>query len=150
MGLEEQIKQKAFASEAQKALVNINYTNGYLSSQLHSSLKEYAISVQQFNVLRIIKGQHPKPVSVNEVTTRMIDKMSNASRLVDKLFAKNLVLRKPCSYDKRQVDITLTDKGISLLDKLNKCVDEVISSHDKLTKVEFKQLNLLLDKLRNE
>ncbi|MGY8847344.1 MAG: MarR family transcriptional regulator, partial [Bacteroidia bacterium] len=80
MGIAEEIKQKEFANFAEKAIVNISYTNSYFSGLINSALKEHKTSLQQFNVLRILQGQNPKPVSVNEITKRMVDKMSNASR----------------------------------------------------------------------
>lgn len=150
MGLEDQIQQKKFVSETEKAIVNISYTHSYLSNLINTALKEHNISVQQFNVLRILKGQDPKPVSINEITLRMVDKMSNASRLVHKLHAKQLVQRSVCSYDKRQVDVTLTKEGAKVLQTLNVLVDTVIHSHNGITIEEYQQLNLLLDKLRND
>lgn len=148
MTLEEQIKQKSFSSEAEKAIVNISFTHSYLAGLLNSALKEYNVSLQQFNVLRILKGQHPKPVSVNDITDRMIDKMSNASRLVEKLRLKGFIQRDKCSFDKRQVDVSITESGISLLSQLNIVVNELISHHNHVTPEEYQQLNKLLDKIR--
>jgi DNA-binding MarR family transcriptional regulator len=150
MSLEDQIKQTSFASQTEKAFVNINFTHSYVSSRINSRFKSYNVSVQQYNVLRILKGQHPKPVSVNDITDRMIDKMSNASRLVEKLRTKELIERKPCSFDKRQVDVCLTPKGIALLDTLNSQISELILEHSHLTQGEYETLNFLLDKLRKE
>ena len=150
MGLEEAIKQSKFESEREKAIVNISYTQSYLSTSFNTALKEYNISLQQFNVLRILKGQHPKAVSINDITARMVDKMSNCSRLVDKLYTKELVKRETCSYDKRQLDISLTSKGSSTLEELNMLTKEVITHHDNLTDTEYQTLNELLDKLRGE
>ena len=99
-------------------------------------------------MLRILQGQYPKPVSINEITHRMVDKMSNASRLVDKLDAKELVTRSACSYDKRQVDVSITDRGQKALDHLSEIVGSVIHDHNHLTHEEFLTLNNLLDKLR--
>jgi DNA-binding MarR family transcriptional regulator len=101
-------------------------------------------------VLRILQGQHPKPVSVNEITKRMVDKMSNASRLVDKLCDKELAIRGACSYDKRQVDVSVTEHGQKTLKTLNAVVDELILNHQKLSPAEFDTLNQLLDKLREK
>jgi len=150
MGIAEEINQKEFANFAEKAIVNISYTNSYFSGLINSALKEHKISLQQFNVLRILQGQHPKPVSVNEITQRMVDKMSNASRLVDKLCDKELVIRGACSYDKRQVDVSVTKNGQKTLKTLNAMVDEVILNHQKLSPLEFDTLNQLLDKLREK
>jgi DNA-binding MarR family transcriptional regulator len=150
MGLEENIQQKEFTTEIEKATVNISFTQSYISALLNSSFKTYNISIQQFNVLRILQGQHPKPVSVNDITLRMIDKMSNASRLVEKLFNKNLVGRAKCSYDKRQVDVSITKEGQNTLNKLNKHVEEFYQSHNQLSNDELITLNELLDKLRKD
>lgn len=149
MGIEDDIQQKKFASPAEKAIVNISYTNSFFAGLINSALKERKISLQQFNVLRILKGQHPRPVSVNEITSRMVDKMSNASRLVDKLCDKELVMRTACMYDKRQVDVSLTKLGVTSLEELNVSVDGVIKSHSNLQPDEFETLNTLLDRLRS-
>tara|TARA_B100001059_G_scaffold81348_1_gene79362 strand:+ start:18527 stop:18823 length:297 start_codon:yes stop_codon:yes gene_type:complete len=85
MTIEKRIKQKKFKSNAEKAIVNIAYTQSYFSSKINSVLKAHNISSLQFNVLRIIKGQHPNPVSLGDITSRMIDKMSNTSRLIRRL-----------------------------------------------------------------
>ena len=150
MSLENRIQQNTFTTLAEKAFINISYTHSYIYGLLNAALKNHNISIQQFNVLRILKGQHPKPVAVNEITKRMVDKMSNASRLVDKLDLKNLIERVPCSYDKRQVDISLTQEGSDLLTELSQLVGDIINAHSNLTIVEYEQLNMLLDKMRNE
>lgn len=150
MELEHQIKQKSFANETEKALVNISYTSSYLSGVFHSAFKEYSISIQQFNVLRIVKGCHPDAICINEITHRMVDKMSNASRLVDKLLVKNYLNRSVCDHDKRQVDINITKAGHSILDLLNDIVTQITENHNNLTPDEFVTLNRLLDKVRNE
>ncbi len=100
------------------------------------------------DVLRILQGQHPVPVSINEITTRMVDKMSNASRLVDKLDDKELVHRKTSCHDKRQVDISITETGQKTLAELNIIVNQIIQEHSHLTPGEYETLNHLLDKLR--
>ena len=150
MSLENQIEQKMFVNHAEKAIVNISYTHNYIYGLINTSLKKHSISIQQFNVLRILKEQHPKPITVSEITKRMIDKMSNASRIIDKLNHKNLTKRVQCSYDKRQVDISLTQKGRELLIVLSQLVDDKINAHSNLTVLEYEQLNMLLDKMRIE
>jgi DNA-binding MarR family transcriptional regulator len=150
MSLEQDIKQKAFSSEIEKAIVNINFTHSYFAGLLNSSLKQHNISIQQFNVLRILKGSHPKPVSVNDITDRMIDKMSNASRLVEKLRLKGLISRNTCLFDKRQVDVSITEEGQDLLKKLNELTLEVIAGHSHLSDQELVELNATLDKIRKK
>jgi DNA-binding MarR family transcriptional regulator len=148
MGIEDLIKQEKFSNEAEKTIVNISFTNSYLSGLLNSAIRDFNISLQQFNVLRILQGQHPSPVSINEITSRMVDKMSNASRLVDKLDDKELVKRKTSCHDKRQVDISITETGQKTLSELNVIVNQIIQDHSHLTPSEYEMLNHLLDKLR--
>jgi DNA-binding MarR family transcriptional regulator len=148
MELEKEIKQKKFASEYQKLAVNIGFTNSWLSTVHMELLKPHGISRQQFNILRILRGQHPNPASVNLLIDRMIDKMSNASRLVEKLKQKDLVERKECKIDRRQVDVVITDKGLALLKELDKSMEAFTKKMENLTTNEAKQLNDLLDKLR--
>ncbi len=150
MTLEQQIKQKKFKSELEKAMVNIAFTSSFLASGLNSLFKPYNISMQQFNVMRILKGQHPDPVSINDITDRMVDKMSNASRLVDKLKNKKLIERTPCKTDRRQVDVKLTTLGIELLDILNLKLKEYHMDFSKVTEEEYERLNYVLDKMRGE
>ena len=147
MEIEERIKQKRFESELEKAVVSISYTNSYIAGTINSSFKKHNISLQQYNVLRILRGQHPNPVSINEITLRMVDKMSNASRLVEKLFNKGLVAKEACSYDKRQLDILLTNQGQKLLLELDHSCNEAMSLFDNLTEDEFVNLNYLLGKI---
>ena len=150
MSLEEQIKQASFANLAEKAFVNISFTQSYLSSEINTSFKEHNVSIQQYNVMRILKGQDPKPVSMNDISDRMIDKMSNASRLVEKLRTKELIKREQCLFEKRQLDICLTEKGKKMLKLLTDKINAIIADHSHLSEEEFMQLNSLLDKLRKE
>lgn len=147
MGINEKIKQKKFASEPQKAIINIAYTHSLISNDLNTALKPYKISMQQFNVLRILKGSAPEPIAVTEISNRMIDRMSNASRLVDKLSKKGLAERSVSEIDKRQVDVKITHQGEDVLSELNVVIDELITDYGKkLTEEEFVVLNELLDK----
>lgn len=151
MGINEKIKQKNFESETQKAIVNIHFTQSYFSGLTHSALKPYKISSQQFNVLRILKGMDPNAVSINEISERMIDRMSNASRLVDKLCMKGLAVRSQSESDKRQVNVGITLFGKEVLAGLNSSINRVIKTHsDRLCEEEFKKLNELLDKIRDD
>ncbi len=148
MRLEEEIKQVAFKNEHHKATVNILYTNNWLNSLFSSFFKPYGVSLQQYNVLRILKGQYPEPTNVNLLIDRMLDKMSNASRLVEKLRLKGLVARKVNKIDKRAVDIIITKKGVELLSKM-KNVDIKLERMKVITKEEAKTLNHILDKIRD-
>lgn len=149
MKIEEEIVQKKFRNEWQKATINILFTHSWLQVKLKELLKPYGITHQQFNVLKILKGQHPCPVSTNTVRERMLDKMSDVSRIVARLQEKNLVNVCRSNQDKRLVDIILSDKGIALLssiDEQNAKMDTIAKS---LTEEEAIQLNNLLDKLRD-
>lgn len=148
MGINEKIKQQKFTSEAEKALVNISYTYSYFNGLINSAFKEYNVSIQQFNVLRILQGSDPKPVSINDITDRMVDKMSNASRLVDKLKNKGLVEKTPCEYDRRQADVSITLKGKRTLTKLNEVSSAIIEEHSHLETQDLVHLNETLDKFR--
>ena len=149
MKIEEAIKQKKFKSEYHKAMINIIYTGNWLNSRSFQMFKDSEISNEQYNILRILRGQHPKAASVNLLIDRMLDKMSNASRLVEKLRKKELVARKTCNHDRRQVDIIITKKGLELLSKLDHKITEMESSIRNLSNKESKILNELLNKLRS-
>ena len=148
MRLEEELKQEEFSSEYQKAILNILFTGHWLESENAKFLKPYGISPQQYNVLRILKGQGDKAISVNNIMSRMIDKMSNASRLVEKLRQKKLIERVTCDSDRRQVDVKITKDGLRLLKKLSKEMDSFDMIMTKLTKTDAKNLNTILDKIR--
>ena len=148
MKLESEIKQESFRSEYQKLVVNLLYTGGWISLKSHGMLKPYNLTTQQYNILRILKGQHPNPSTVNLLIERMMDKMSNASRIVDRLEDKKLVVRKQKSDDKRCVDIVITEKGIKLLEKIQSTEENFESVLKNLNKSEAKTLNDVLDKLR--
>ena len=150
MTIELQIKQKTFESNTEKAIVNIAFTHSYFSTKINGVLKKHNISSQQFNVLRIIKGQYPRPVSIGDITTRMIDKMSNTSRLIRRLEKKDLVKRVNSPFDGRQIDVFLTLRGLQILYKLNVLVDNVVKDHSHLNEEELIKLNYLLDKIRIE
>lgn len=150
MRIEEAIQQKKFESEFQKAHINIQFTANWLSQSLSPSLEPLNLTWQQFNILRILRGMHPEPASIKVLTERMIDKMSNASRLVEKLKQKGMVERKACQADRRQVDIVLTEKGREVLDLASKSIaDNTQGTFSTLTIEEAAQLNQLLDKLRS-
>lgn len=150
MRIEKAIKQNKFTSEYQKLTVNIAYTNSYITQILSRYLKPYDLTMQQFNVLRIVRGSKPNPVSINAIGERMIDKMSNASRLVDKLHNKELVIREKCERDKRQVDVSLTEKGSEVLSSLDQELSEFDKNFHVLNIEEAIMLNRLLDKLRTD
>jgi DNA-binding MarR family transcriptional regulator len=148
MEIGKEIKQTKFKNEYQKLLINILFTSGWLSAKHASNLKPYGISSQQFNLLRILRGQHPKPASVNLLIDRMLDKNSNASRLVEKLRLKKLVERTVCPEDRRAVNVIITQKGLDLLEELDKHDGAFSKDLKNLTEKEAEQINFLLDKIR--
>ena len=143
------IKQSKFKNEHTKMLINILYTAGWLDSQHAQRLKPYGISPQQYNILRILRGQYPSPATVNLLIDRMLDKSSNASRIVDKLEQKGLVKRIQCSNDRRAVDVYISDKGLTLLEEMDVVIGEWETSTHRLSESEAATLNELLDKLRS-
>src|SRR5690606_17724484 len=149
MSLEEDVKQARFESEYQKAAVNILYTGSWLYNINAVRLKKHGVTPEQYNVLRILRGSHPQTMMLTEITTRMIDKSSNATRLVEKLRQKGLVKREICESNRRQVDIIITDKGLSLLTKIDRQEDEWLATLKGITRTEAKELNRILDKLRS-
>ena len=148
MKLEQEIRQEKFKSEYHKLIVNISFTGSWLSLKMSEYMKPFKLTIQQYNILRILRGQHPEPATVNLLIERMIDKMSNASRIVDKLLAKKLAERSSCRNDRRCVDVIITNKGLKLLGKIDNHAEEWGSQFTKLSIKESKELNRLLDKLR--
>ena len=148
MELEKEINQKKFRSESHKLMVNIIYTFNWLNGQQADFLKPYKITYQQFNVLRILRGQQMQPASIKLIRERMLDKMSDASRIVEKLRMKNLVERHICEHDRRSCQVFITQKGMDLLTEIDKNEAQQTDSMIALSEHEKQQLNLLLDKLR--
>lgn len=149
MGLEEEIKQKEFKTKQQRAFLNLIFTAGHLNLEQTRFFKPYQLSAQQYNVLRILRGQNGKPVTIGLIQERMLDVQSNASRLIDKLEEKKLVLRIVCPKDKRQMDITITKNGLEILNE----IDDKLDTHENkiiLTDEEADILNDLLNKIRKK
>ena len=148
MKIEEEIKQTEFRNEYQKLAINLLYTGNWINAKNLEFLKPHKLTLQQFNILRILRGQYPNPATVNLLIERMLDKMSNASRIVDRLVAKKLVLRNSCPEDRRRVDIIITDKGLRLLEKIEKDENKWDEKFKNLSLNETIELNNYLDKLR--
>jgi DNA-binding MarR family transcriptional regulator len=149
MKLEEEIKQvKAFRSEYSKVIVNLIFTYNWFDSYSKAFFIEFDITSQQFNILRILRGQHPQPSTINLLKDRMLDKMSDASRLVERLLIKGLVERTKATLDKRAVDIYISPKGEELLSKIDLKMPFFEDQFKTLSKDEVLTLNTLLDKLR--
>lgn len=148
MNLENEIKQEVFKSEYHKLLINIMYTNSWIHSKIAVRLKPHSITPQQYNILRILRGQFPKPARVQLLEQRMLDRMSNASRLVERLRQKGLVERSICEKDRRAVDIIISDKGLTLLKLLEDTEKDWIEEFNTIDQDQATQLNNLLDALR--
>ena len=149
MKLELEIKQPKFRNEYHKLAVNILYTNSWLVNLYSNLFSKYDITSNQFNILRILRGQYPNPATVNLLKKRMLDKMSDASRLVERLRIKGFIKRDLKPNDRRCVDVVITDKGLHLLKEIDKLNDKHDSFLKKLSESEAKKLNNLLDKLRD-
>jgi MarR family multiple gene transcriptional regulator MgrA len=150
MKIQEAIQQKTFANEQHKLRANILHTASWLNCKIKDFLNPYDITAKQFNILRILRGQHPQAIGIMQIRDRMIDKMSDTSRLIERLQKKGLVEKKPSAQDKRQSDVRITPQGLSLLAEIDGKLyglDEATCS--ALTDAEAAQLNGLLDKLRN-
>ncbi|AXT56232.1 MarR family transcriptional regulator [Aquimarina sp. AD1] len=150
MNIEDIIQTKKELPLSRKVIINLLYTENWISDRISSELKTYDISIQQFNVLRILKGQGGKPANLSTIQERMVSKMSNTTRLVDKLIKKDLVKRIICETNRRKVEITITENGNKFLDKISPVMDNFekkITSN--LSKEELNILNNLLNKLRS-
>ncbi|HOZ78969.1 MAG TPA: MarR family transcriptional regulator, partial [Ferruginibacter sp.] len=147
MGIENDINQRKFRSEYQKAIVNLIYTYNWTTERLKNIFDKEEVTMQQFNILRILRGSE-KPLSTLQIRERMLDKMSDTSRIVDRLVIKGLVKKEVCASDKRLVDVTITEKGQHLLQKLDAFEPDMEALVNALTEEEATTLNNLLDKLR--
>ena len=149
MRIEDEIKQSHFQDEHQKAMINLIYTAGWLQLRQACAFKKFALTSPQFNILRILRGQHPQPATVALLIERMLDKTSNASRIVDRLEEKQLVTRTVCPSNRRAVDIRITASGLALLDQIEESGVLQAAAHASLSETEAQQLNELLDKMRD-
>jgi DNA-binding MarR family transcriptional regulator len=148
--IEEAIKVKNFSSERQKAYINVLYTATFLKGKINARLKKFDLTHEQFNVLRIIKGQYPNPVCVKDITDRMIEPNSNTTRILDRLEQKQLVKRNPSERDRRELWITITENGLNLLVTIEADFLSDNPHGRSLSHAEASLLNNLLDKLRAE
>lgn len=147
MELEKEISQKIFRSEQQKAMINLIYTYHWVNNIARQDFLPYDITMQQFNILRILRGQFPNPSTINLLRERMLDKMCDASRMVDRLKQKELIERCVNKKDKRSVDIIISQKGLDLLSKIDQEID-MDRAINSLSNEDAKTLNTILDKMR--
>jgi len=148
MSLEKDIQQKKFRNPYQKAVVNLLFTAGWLKERTRAIFDPEGITPQQFNILRILRGSHPKPLSTQAIRDRMLEKMSDTSRIVDRLLVKGLVKKVTCPSDRRLVDIQITEKGRKMLERIDLLEDEMDEIVKGLSEKEAERLNQLLDKIR--
>jgi len=149
MRIEDEIKS-SFRNDYHKAMVNMYYTNNVIGEQFFKMMKKFGLAAPQFNVLRILKGQSPKAVSIGVIKERMLDKNSDVSRIVDRLYKKGLVERKESQSDRRQKDVLIAKKGLGLLKEMVVCEQQEDTIISNLNKKEVTLLNELLDKIRDK
>ncbi|MEO6668643.1 MAG: MarR family transcriptional regulator [Ferruginibacter sp.] len=147
MGIEQDISQSKFRNDYQKGVINFIFTYNWLNEKMKVFFDKEKITGQQFNILRILRGAG-KPISTLQIRQRMLDKMSDTSRIVDRLVIKGLVKKTTCTNDKRLVDVSITDKGKKLLEKLEQYEPDMDAVLGSLSQAEVKTLNSLLDKIR--
>lgn len=149
--IEEHIITKPIKDPYQRAILNIMFTGVWLQQQVGHALKPHDITEPQYNVLRILRGQKGESMNLYAIQERMIQKMSNVSRLIDKLLAKKLVTRKECAENRRRVDIAITDEGLALLNEVEPSLEKIFSKiSSNLTRDEADKIGKLLDTMRNE
>ena len=150
MEIEKVIQQKKpFRNEWQRAIINLFYTSNWVRDKNKTLLKKHGLTIQQYNAMRILRGAG-KPISTSVIRTRLIDKMADTSRLVERLATKGLVERSTCVDDKRLVDVTLTQKGHDLINQMDDVHDQMDELLSSLSEDEAKDLNKLLDKIRED
>jgi len=147
MGIEQDIQQPNFRNEFQKMGINLLFTANWLNEQIGKILSEEGVTQQQYNILRILRGS-ATPLSTLKIRERMLDKMSDTSRIVDRLIAKELVVKNTCEKDKRLVDITLSPKGLDLVDQLDQFNDRIDALLNGINASEAATMNQILDKIR--
>ncbi|HQE11267.1 MAG TPA: MarR family transcriptional regulator [Flavipsychrobacter sp.] len=150
MKLEQALKTSKFTSNRHKVGLNILYTAWWMKTIINTNLKQFGLTHEQYNVLRILKGKHPEQMCVKDIASRMIEKNSNVPRIIDKLFLKLFIQRIQSDIDGRQTMISLTKAGLEILDNTTKHINQFESNINPLTEEEAHQLNNLLEKIRAE
>lgn len=150
MNLEEELKVKQFRTSRQKLHLNLIFTYNWMINQMHAVFKEHGITMQQFNILRILRGQNGKPCTIQLLKNRMMDKQPDASRLVDRLAAKGLVNREISKEDRRKMDVYISDKGLKLLEQMDPHALEFENFFDAVSDEEVDRVNEILDRIRDK
>jgi DNA-binding MarR family transcriptional regulator len=148
MSIDKEINQKHFSNEYQKSTINLIYTYNWINEKMKQILDRFEITSQQFNILRILRGAR-EPLSTLQIRQRMLDKMSDTSRIVDRMVIKELVKKVIRLTDKRLVDVSLAEKGENLLLQMDTFQEEMDSILKNLSEDEARTLNALLDKIRS-
>jgi len=147
MGIEQDISQATFRNDYQKAIINLIYTYNWMNEKMKKVFDKEDVTGQQYNILRILRGAG-KPISTLQIRERMLDKMSDTSRIVDRLVLKGLAKKTVCKDDKRLVDVSISNKGKTLLEKIDRYEKDMDAILGNLTDAEAIILNKLLDKIR--
>lgn len=148
MRIEDEIKQKEFKNDKDKLAINLIYSFGWLNAKISKVFAKYGLTPPQYNVLRILRGQYPNSTSVGVINERMLQKISDSSRLVDRLEKKGLLSRSINKQDRRKADLIISKKGLTLLKKLDPATDKFEEFFSNLLKKDIETLNDLLDKMR--
>jgi len=148
MKLEEAIKSNRFIDERHKATINVLYSAYWLKNNFSTALKDNGVTMEQFNVLRILKGKHPEPMCVKDIGSRIIEKNSNVPRIIDRLILKKLAKKTPSKEDKRETLVSLTEKGLKQLEEANKVLDRLTNELIGIDNADAAKLNALLEKMR--
>lgn len=148
MRMDEQLMSGNFENQKHRLRMNILFSSYWLSDKIAEFLKPFGITQQQFNVLRILRGQSPEPISTKEIRERMIVSNADSSRLVDRLCEKDLIWKRPCPHDGRLVQVFIDKKGEELLDKIDDKIPELDEVMGNLSEKEAEVLNQLLNKMR--
>lgn len=149
MSLEEELKVSRFQNQRHRLSVNIMYTNNWMTSQMQEVFRNFGVTNQQYNILRILRGKYPLPCTIHELRSKMLDKQPDVSRLLDRIQAKELVERKPNETDRRKMDVVVSAKGLELLSRMEDAVSRFDDFFSNLDDSEIVILNQLLDKVRN-
>lgn len=149
MKLEQEIKQEKFKNEQHKAVLNILFTANWIQTLQKEFFEPFGITGQQYNILRILRGQHPNRICAYELKSRMLDKNSDVSRLLDRLIGKKLIEKSTSKQDKRASEIRITTQGLNLLEKLDSVINSLDIEVMRLTTADAKKLNTLLDSCRD-
>jgi len=147
MSLEKDISQSSFRNDYQKGIINLIYTYNWMNEKMKKTFDKEGVTAQQYNILRILRGAG-KPISTLQIRERMLDKMSDTSRIVDRLVLKGLAQKSTCKNDKRLVDVSISVKGKKLLEKMDRYENDMDAIFGNLSDTEAKTLNKLLDKIR--